>query len=658
MTHSPLSRRDFLRTGVAAAAASVLLHPFSAQAAPNQAHLRLLETTDLHVNVFPYDYYADRETPTVGLARTASLVRTIRAEASNSLLFDNGDFVQGNPMGDYVALERGLEDGDTHPVIAAMNALGFDAGTLGNHEFNYGLPFLERVMARAEFPIVSANLVRGSLAARVEDDDRFVPPYVVLSREIRMGDGSLQPIRIGVIGFLPPQITVWDAQNLQGKAATRGIVETARALVPQLRREGVDLVVALSHSGIAPGDADDAGLENASLQLASVDGIDVVFAGHQHLRLPGTDFADIEGVDPVAGTLHGKPAAMAGFWGSDLGVVDMLLERDGESWRIASSSSALRPIFERVDNKPVATVESDPAVLDAARVEHEATLRYVRRPVGESSAPLHSYFALVADDPSVQIVNQAQLWYMRRILAQTPLAGLPLLSAAAPFKSGGRSGPDYYTDIPAGPIAIRNVADLYLYPNTVQAVKVTGAQVRDWLEMSAGIFRRIAPGAADQDLIADGFPSYNFDVIDGVTYRIDVTQPARFDRDGAVVDAQAHRIVDLRFDGQPIDPDASFVVATNNYRAGGGGKFPGIAADKIVFVAPDANRDVLIRYIIDQGRIDPAADGNWSFAPSPDTSVVFSTGPGSAAHLDTLRANAPEALGRTPDGYERYRIRL
>ena len=301
---------------------------------------------------------------------------------------------------------------------------------------------------------------------------------------------------------------------------------------------------------------------------------------------------------------------------------------------------------------------SDPKVLAAAQAAHEATLDYVRRPVGETSAPLHSYFALVADDPSVQIVNQAQLWYMRRILDGTPLGGLPLLSAAAPFKSGGRSGPDYYTDIPAGPIAIRNVADLYLYPNTVQAVKVTGEQVKDWLEMSAGIFRRITPGEADQPLIADGFPSYNFDVIDGVTYRIDVTQPARFTKDGALADAGAHRIVDLRYDGQPIDPTAQFVVATNNYRAGGGGKFPGIAADKIVFVAPDANRDVLIRYIIEEKRIDPAADGNWSLAPAPGTSVLFTTGPASVAHAASVRGPTPEALGRTEDGYERYRISL
>ncbi|WP_062010984.1 bifunctional 2',3'-cyclic-nucleotide 2'-phosphodiesterase/3'-nucleotidase [Aureimonas sp. AU4] len=652
-----INRRAFLAAGAATAVAASL-HPFSANAQARQAHLRIMETTDLHVNIYPYDYYADRETPTVGLARTASIVDAIRVEATNSLLFDNGDFLQGNPLGDYVAFERGMKDGDVHPIVAAMNTLRYDAGTLGNHEFNYGLDFLQRVIGPANFPIVSANLVKGERAADPGADERFVPPFVILDRRIATGDGSSLPIRIGVVGFLPPQITVWDAQNLNGRATTRGIVETARAFVPLVRSQGADIVVALCHSGIADGDPGDATLENAALQLASVEGIDVVLSGHQHLRFPGEDFKDIAGADAVKGTLHGKPAVMAGFWGSDLGLVDLLLERADDRWRVVSATSELRPIFERVDRQPKALVASEPAVLDAAKRDHEATLAYVRRPVGEATAPLYSYFALIADDPSVQIVNQAQLWYMRTILAETPYANLPLLSAAAPFKSGGRSGPDYYTDIPAGPIAIRNVADLYLYPNTVQAVKITGAHVKDWLEMSAGIFRRIEPGRTAQNLIDETFPSYNFDVIDGVTYRIDPTRPARFDRDGKLVDGDASRIVDLEFEGKPIDLKQEFVVVTNNYRAGGGGKFPGIASDKIVFVAPDANRDVLIRYIIEKKRIDPAADGNWSLAQTAGTEVVFRTGPGSAAHVRDLSSLGLTEAGRSDDGYAIYRLQL
>ena len=653
-----LSRRHFL-AGSAALGAAAMLHPYSAKAAANQAHLRLMETTDIHVNVYPYDYYADKPSDTVGLARTAAIIDDIRAEAKNALLFDNGDFLQGNPLGDYVAYERGMKDGDIHPVIAAMNVLKYEAGTLGNHEFNYGLPFMQTVLAGANFPYCCANLVKGKRAATPLEDEFFVPPYLVLTRDIELGDGSTKPIKLGVIGFVPPQIMVWDQENLKGKAETRGIVEAAKAWVPKLRAEGVDLVLALSHSGIAGNDPKDDAPENASLDLAKIDGIDVIFTGHQHLRFPGeTDFQDIDGADPKKGTLAGKPAVMAGFWGSDLGLVDLLLEHDGKAWTIADFSTELRPIYERVEKTVTATVKSDDKVLDAAKSDHEATLEYVRTPVGKTSAPLFSYFALVADDPSVQIVNQAQTWYMRDILKTTEFASLPLLSAAAPFKAGGRGGPDYYTDVAAGPIAIKNVADLYLYPNTVRAVKITGAVVKEWLEMAAGMFRQVEEGTQDQPLLAEDFPSYNFDVIDGVTYLIDVTKPAKYTPEGKVADGGSERILDLKFADRPIDPNQEFIVATNNYRAAGGGNFPGVTEDKIVYVAPDANRDVIVRYIHDQGTINPSADANWRFAPAKGTSATFATGPKAKQYANSVKGVTIEPTGDEENGFAVYRITL
>ncbi|MFT8246127.1 bifunctional 2',3'-cyclic-nucleotide 2'-phosphodiesterase/3'-nucleotidase [Roseomonas sp. BN140053] len=645
---APISRRPLLLAGAAAALAPVAARAQGATG-PARIRLRLLETTDLHVNVFPYDYYRDRTDDTVGLAKTATLIAAARAEVPNALLFDNGDVIQGSPLGDYMAYSHGLKPGQVHPIIAAMNGLDYVCGTLGNHEFNYGLDYLGTSLGGQNFPSVCANVFK-------PDGTPLIEPTRVFERELTDEAGTKHKLRIGVIGFVPPQIVQWDKANLDGKATTIDIVEAARHYLPALREKS-DLVIALCHSGIAGGEGE-AGAENAALYLAKVPGIDAMFTGHQHLVFPGTrDFAGIAGADNVKGTLHGVPAVMAGFWGSHLGVIDLALERQNNAWKVANFAVEARPIYERKPDRSIqAKVDAAPAVLRAAQTEHDATLAYVRQPVGETRVPINSYWALVADDPSVQIVSNAQIWYVRSIAEAAGLGGLPILSAAAPFKAGGRSGPDYYTDVKPGPIAIKDVADLYLYPNTVRAVRITGAQVREWLERSAGIFNRIDPAStAEQELIDPRFPSFNFDIIDGVTYRIDVTQPSRYDNDGKLVAPDSHRIVDLRFEGQPIDPERQFIVATNNYRAGGGGNFPGADGKTIVIDAPDLNRDVLVRYIVEEKTISPAADGNWSLVPLPPSVVAtFVTGPAASGQLPNgLRA---EPRGSAEGGFAKYRL--
>nr|WP_176855457.1 bifunctional 2',3'-cyclic-nucleotide 2'-phosphodiesterase/3'-nucleotidase [Donghicola mangrovi] len=651
-----LTRRSFL-AATAAGSAMIVLHPFSARATANQAHLRIMETTDLHVHVFPYDYYADKPVDTVGLARTASYIREVRSEATNSILVDNGDFLQGNPMGDYIAYERGMKDGDMHPVITAMNTLGFDAATLGNHEFNYGLSFLMKTLAGAAFPVVSANIATKAGATPTQDQT-LVKPYVILDRTVTDGAGQSHPIRIGLIGFVPPQIMNWDSKHLVGNVETRDIVMTAEAYVPEMKEAGADVIIALSHSGIGSAQRTD-GMENASVPLAEVNGIDALMTGHSHMVFPGPTFTATDVIDPEAGTIHGKPAVMGGFWGSHMGLIDLMLEREGGAWRVVSHSATVRPIYERGEDRSITPlVESDAEVLASVRKEHDETLEYVRRAVGKTSAPLYSYFALVADDPSVQIVSNAQMWYIKQMLEGTEYAALPLLSAAAPFKAGGRGGPDYYTDVPVGDVAIKNVADLYLYPNTIRAVKVTGAQLKDWLERSAGLFNQIKAGEQDQPLLNPDFPSYNFDVIDGVTYQIDLSQPSKFGPKGELLVPEANRIVNLSYEGAPVQPDQEFIIATNNYRASGGGEFPGAMGDTIVFEGPDTNRDILVRYIVEAGTINPTADDNWSFAPMEGTSVVFESGPKARAHMADIKTVQITDAGDGAEGFALFRITL
>jgi len=652
----PTRRSVLAGTAATGILAGTGLHPAFAQQGPGAVRLRLLETTDIHVHLHPYDYYRDKPDDTMGLAKTATLIAQARAEVANSMLFDNGDFLQGNPMGDWVAYQRGMKDGAVHPVMKGMRALGYDAATVGNHEFNYGLDFLDRTLAGADFPVVCANIFKGTAGAGPRQDQTLLKPYVILDRTVVDAVGQRHPIRVGVIGVTPPQIMVWDRAHLEGKVDTRDIVDTVAAWVPEMREAGADIVVVLSHSGFSLTRRTDRD-ENASVYLAhEVKGIDALFTGHLHRVFPGPDFAG-EGIDPARGTVAGVPTVMAGFWGSHVGLIDLVLQRDGNRWRVVGSSSEARPIFRRDGRTIVPVAEADANVLASVKEDHEATLAYVRQPVGKITAPINSYFALVADDPSVQIVSQAQIWYVAQMLKGGPHEALPILSAAAPFKAGGRGGADYYTDVPAGDIAIKHVADLYLYPNTVRAVKITGAQVKAWLERSVGIFRQIRPDAREQALIDDDFPSFNFDVIDGVTYAVDLSKPARYAVDGRLANPEAHRITDLRFDGRPIDPAQAFVVATNNYRAGGGGSFPGADGKTIVLEAPDTNRDALVRYIAEKGTIDPSADGNWRFAPIPNaTNVTFESGPEAQKSLGTVSKVA--MVGPSANGFTKYRIDL
>ena len=607
--------------------------------------LRLLESTDLHTNALGYDYYQDKPTGEYGFEYTAGAINIARAEVKNYLTFDNGDLIQGNPLGDYVARIKPLGAGETHPMHKAMGVVGYDVGNVGNHEFNYGLEFLNRVLSAAPMPYVNANVY--SADGR---KNAFIP-YVILDKKVVDSDGNEQTVKVGVIGFVPPQIMQWDKSNLEGKVMAKDILATANKFVPRMRLQA-DVIIAIAHSGLGINDASlPAGAENATAALTRVKGIDVVLFGHSHAEFPGPAFKDYPGADIAKGQINGKAAVMPGFWGNNLGVVDLKLERVGSRWKVIDSKSSLRPIWDRVAKKNL--VPADPRVAAVVNEAHQGTLEYVRGKVSELVAPINSYFALVQDDPSVQLVSNAQISYVKNALQGTEYGNLPILSAAAPFKAGGRAGVANYTDIPAGILAIKNVADLYVFPNTVKAVVISGANVKEWLERSAGQFKRIDPsGAKDQVLVDDSFPTYNFDVLDGVTYEIDVTQPSKYDGSGKVVNAGAERIKNLKFGGAAIDPTAKFVVATNNYRASGGGNFPGLDGKNIVLDAPDENRQALIQYFTAQGKVNPSADGNWKLVPIPGQSVIFVSSPNAEKYLP---AGVVKVKVRD-DGFVEYRI--
>lgn len=622
--------------------------------ADSTVSLRILETTDIHTHLVNYDYYRDGESDTVGLAKVATLLKTARGEAENVVFIDNGDLIQGNPLGDYMAKERGLKKGEIHPVFKAMNLLDYDAANIGNHEFNYGLEFLDNSIAGANFPYVSANVFVDDGDGNAENDTPYFDPYVILDREFTDEDGKVHKAKVGVIGFVPPQIMQWDKANLEGRVISKDIVETARKYVPEMREKGADIVIAVPHSGLSTM-ARTGMEENATYYLSKVDGIDAILFGHAHTVFPSDAFSDLEGVDIAKGTINGVAAVMPGFWGSHLGVIDLKLNvsDDGE-WSVIDSLSEARAIYQREGRTVTPLVDADPDIIAAVQEEHEATIAYMREGVGTTSAPINSFFALVADDPSIQIVTNAQKWYLEKILNGSEYDGIPILSAGAPFKAGGRGGPDYFTDIPEGKIALKNVADLYIYPNTVRAVLLDGDQVREWLEMSAGQFNQIDPTSSEEQmLINPDFPTYNYDVIDGVTYQIDITKPARYNKAGEIVNPDSHRIINLEFKGQPVGSDQQFIVATNNYRAGGGGNFPALDGSTVIVEAPDENRTVLANYILTEKAIDPQADGNWSFAPIGEASkVTFTTSPKASG-----AANAPDNIsfvGEDADGFAKY----
>ena len=654
-----INRRHFIQIG-ASSILALSASRFAFAKGKADVDLRIVATTDIHSFLTDFDYYKDAPTEKFGFTRAASLIRQARSEVKNSVLVDNGDLIQGNPIADYQAAQ-GYKEGKSNPAVDCLNAMHYEVGTLGNHEFNYGLDYLADAMKQANFPIINANVVK------VGTDDPYFTPYVIQAKEVVDNHGKKHKLNIGYIGFVPPQIMVWDKANLQGKVETRDIVKTAQKYVPEMKKKGADIVVALAHTG--PSDEPyQEGAENSAFYLADVPHIDAVIFGHSHRLFPNKEFAKSPNADIVNGTVKGVPESMAGYWANNISVVDLGLTEHKGKWIITSGKAVLLPIYDAENKKALA--ENDPEITALLKPVHEATRKFVSQPIGKATDNMYSYLALVQDDPTIQIVNQAQKAYVEKVAPSVAaMAGLPILSAGAPFKAGGRKNdPTGYTEVNKGELTFRNAADLYLYPNTLVVVKATGEQLKEWLECSAGMFKQIDPTSDKPQSLIDweGFRTYNFDLIDGVNYEYDLTKPARYDGECKLINPESHRVVNLTYQGKPVDPKAEFLIATNNYRAYGN-KFPGTGDKHIVYASPDESRQILADYIKatseKEGAVNPNADKNWSFVPitgNDKLDVRFETSPSEqAAKFIAEKAQYPmKQVGTDEVGFAVYQIDL
>ena len=595
--------------------------------------LRLIATSDLHMHLIPFDYLHERKDAPLGLVALAPEIARARAECAANLLCDTGDFLQGSPLADEIARRRIRP----HPMIQSFNALHYDAVTLGNHDFEYGLPYLREVLADATAAVVSANIRTGPATT-------LVRPWQIVERSLACSDGATRPLRIGVIGFAPPQIPAWSADVLAGAVQADDILASARTHLPQVRRAGADIVVALCHGGPVAG-PEVCHMENAALQLARLPGIDAVLMGHMHGLFPGRGFDGIAEVDAARGTLAGRPAVMAGSRGQAIGVLDLILAQAGPAgaWSIVDHRAAVR------EARPT-SARGTPLMRElreALAVPHAATLERLRRPLGHTDHRLSSYFAALGHDDGAPLLAQVQTEAIRTALAGTPFAGLPVLASTSPFHAGGHGGPHHYLDIPAGPLRVRDCAAIVPFDNPVCAVLRRGWQLVQWLERASAFFQTLRPGGRDQHLLDPLVPPYHFDTLHGLSYVIDLSAGPR---------PGGGRIRDVLLDGRPLADDDLCIVATNSYRARGGGGLVVAEPSDIVHTTRRGLRCLLMAAMRDGMVVPRSAPRAWRFAPLAETEALLPSSPAARSRLADLPQVRFDHL--QPDGFAAYRVAL
>ncbi|MFJ2031663.1 bifunctional metallophosphatase/5'-nucleotidase [Streptosporangium sp. NPDC087985] len=566
--------------GVATLAA--LSVPALAYASPDKTvTVTVMGTSDLHGNTLNWDYFTnatftDSKGNSVGLAKVSTLVNKIRAErgADQTLLFDSGDTIQGTPLAYYYAkVEPVDKTGKLHPMARAMNAIGYDAVTLGNHEFNYGLPLLATWVKQMKAPVLGANAVDAKTGRPAYE------PFFIKTVNVK----GEKPIRIGVLGLTNPGVAIWDKSNVEGKLRFTDLVESAKKWVPVIRDQGADVVVVTAHAGDngMSSYGGDLPIENASAMVAEeVPGVDAVLFGHAHNEV-AQKF--------VTNKATGKQVLLTepSKWGQRLSVIDFQLTKERGKWTVTDKSST---------TLNTNTVAEDPKIVALMKEQHDTTVNYVNKVVAQSKVELSAAESPYKDTPILDYIQKVQTETVKKALEGTANAGLPVLSISAPFSRTAI--------FPAGPVSIRDMAGLYVYDNTLMAVKLNGAQLKDYLEYSARYFNQLAPDAPvnlSALTNANGTPDYNYDQLSGVTYDVDVAKPA------------GQRIVGLSYLGQPVTAGQEFAIAINNYRQSGGGGFPHVTTAPVIYNAQVEIREALIDYATATGVIDPAdfAEANW-----------------------------------------------
>ncbi|MFF3888332.1 bifunctional metallophosphatase/5'-nucleotidase [Streptomyces sp. NPDC001914] len=582
----PLNRRKFLKesavTGAGVALAGVGAAP-AAQAAEGakggrpvkRYELTVMGTTDLHGHVFNWDYfkdaeYSDKAGNAQGLARISTLVNEIRAEKGrcNTLLLDAGDTIQGTPLTYYYAKVDPItaKGGPVHPMAQAMNAIGYDAVALGNHEFNYGIETLRKFESQCRFPLLGANALDAKTLKPA------FPPYFM--KEFRVHGAP--PVKVAVLGLTNPGIAIWDKAYVQGKLTFPGLEEQAAKWVPKLRSMGADVVVVSAHSGTSGtssyGDQVPYVENSAALVAQQVPGIDAILVGHAHVEIPELK---------VTNTATGKTVVLSEplAFAERLSVFDFGLVFEKGRWRVESVASSVRNAN---------SVADDPKITRLLKDEHDLVVAYVNQVVGTATDTLTTVEARYKDAPIIDLITKVQEDVVRAALVGTQYASLPVIAQASPFSRT--------SEIPAGNVTIRDLSSLYVYDNTLVAKVLTGAQVRAYLEYSANYFVQTAAGAVvDTEKLtnANGRPDYNYDYVSGLQYDIDIAQ------------AEGSRIKNLTYNGAPLDDAQQFVFAVNNYRANGGGAFPHVATATEVWSESTEIRTRIAEWVTAKGVLDP-----------------------------------------------------